>query len=291
MFGDRSLFIIKPFLGLIIAVLVLTFFFWLKTSLNTRQVAFNCSRLLARENTSFSTRNYERLDTEHFIIKYSEANRQNAPIVAEASERIYEPVIRMFNVEPSRPTMVVMYPDSASLAKTFGWDKNEKAMGVYWGGTIRILNPDEWIIDGDKRQTFVKEGPMAHEFAHLLVDYITLGNYPRWYTEGVAQYVEKKVTGFELFNPAKYNNQSVVYYDFATLEQDFDKLDQGIAYGQCLQATELIAARYGEDKVFAILDYLGQGNNMQQSFFKATGQSFDDFEYELLNIPQLDTAV
>lgn len=291
MLGERNLFIIKPILGLMIAISILALFSWLKTSINPRQVVFNWSRFLSRENTGFATRNFERLDTEHFIIKYTEANRQNAPIVSEAAEQIFEPVIRMFNFEPPAPTMVVMYPDSASLAKTFGWDKTEKAMGVYWGGTIRILNPDEWITDGDKRQTFIREGPMAHEFAHLLVDYITLGNYPRWYTEGVAQYVEKKITGFELFNPAKYNNQSVEYYDFVTLEREFDHLDQGIAYGQCLQATEMIAAKYGEDKVFAILEYLGQGNDMKQSFAKATGQSFDRFEQEMLEMQQLDIAV
>lgn len=291
MFGEKVLEIVKPVLGVMIAILILTLLFWLKTGINSRQVVFNWSRFLSRENTVFTTRNYERLDTEHFMIKYTEANCQNATIVAEAAEQIYEPVIKLFNYEPTAPTMVVMYPDSASLAKTFGWDKNERAMGVYWSGTIRILNPDEWIIDGDKRQTFIREGPMAHEFAHLLVDYITLGNYPRWYTEGVAQYVEKKITGFELFNPAKYNNQSVEYYDFATLERDFDQFDQGIAYGQCLQATELIADEYGEDKVFAILGYLKQGNDIAQSFTKATGQSFDRFEYELLECQKLGIAV
>jgi hypothetical protein len=291
MFGERYFYIVKPLLGLMIVVLILAMFIWLRTSLSPKQVVFNCSRFLSRENTNFKTRNYEQLKTEHFLIKYGEVNRDNAPIVAEAAEEIYEPVVRMFNFEPSKPTMVVMYPDSASLAEAFGWDRAERAMGVYWAGTIRILNPDEWIIEGDKRQTFIREGPMAHEFAHLLVDCLTLGNYPRWYTEGVAQYVEKKITGFELFNPAKYNNQSVEYYDFATLEQNFDQLVQGIAYGQSLQATELIAERYGEDKVFAILGYLGQGYDMKESFAKATGESFDEFEYDLLAIQRLDIAV
>lgn len=291
MFGEGKFLTVKLLLLLTITILILSLFSWLKTGYNPRQAVFSWSRLLARENTNFSTRNYDRIDTEHFRIKYSEVNRLNAPIVAEAAEAIYEPVISLFNFEPSTPTLVVVYPDVASLAKSFGWDKDERAMGVYWGGTIRILNPDEWIIDSDKRQTFIREGPMSHEFAHLLVDYITQGNYTRWYTEGVAQFVEKKITGFELFNPAKYNYQSVEYYDFATLERDFDQLDQGIAYGQCLQAIELIAEKYGEDKVFAILGYLGKGNNMSQSFTKATGQSFEIFEYELLNIQQVDIAV
>ncbi len=284
MVGERNVLIIKFLVGLIIIVLVLVLFSWLKSSYHPGTTVFSLSRLLTRENTDFNTRNYDRLDTEHFRIKYTEVNQLNAPIVAEAAEEIYEPVTRLFNCEPPTPTLVVIYPNAASLAKSFGWDKDERAMGVYWGGTIRLLNPDEWIIDGDKRQTFIKEGPMAHEFAHLLIDYITHGNYPRWYTEGVAQFVEKNITGFEFFNPAKYNYQSVTYYDFITLESRFDELDPGIAYGECLQAVELIAEKYGEDKVFSILDYLGQGKSMSQSFKKATGQSLESFEYELLNM-------
>jgi len=284
LFGEEKILTFKLILGLTIAILLFIWFFWLKSEYNPRQTFFALSRLLTRENTNFSTRNYKHLDTEHFVIKYEETNLANAPIVAEAAEKIYQPVTSMFGFEPPHRTLVVLYPDSVTLAKSFGWDKDERAMGVYWGGSIRLLNPDEWITEGDKRKIFIKDGPMAHEFAHLLVDYATRGNYPRWYTEGVAQYVEKKITGFEFFNPVKYNLQSVEYYDFATLERDFDQLDSGTAYWQCLKATELIAERYGEDKIFAILDYLGRGNSMTVSFRLATGQPFVDFERELFEV-------
>ncbi|MGI6512882.1 MAG: hypothetical protein GX052_03235 [Syntrophomonadaceae bacterium] len=290
MWGEKTFFIIRPLLGLVIAVLVVALLHWLKIA-NPRQAVFNCSRFLSLGNTLLLTRDYEQMETEHFTVRFSEGDHQNAAIVAEAAEEIYEPVTQMFNYEPPASTVIVLHPDSTSLAKAFGWDRAEKAMGVYWRGTIRILNPDEWITDGDKRQTFMREGPMAHEFAHLLVDCLTLGNYPRWYTEGIAQYVEKKITGFELYNPAKYNDESAEYYKFTFLEQNFDELDPGLAYGQSLQAVELIAAEYGEDMVFQILDYLRKGDGLQQSFAKATGKSFDTFEKEFLAGRQSKTAV
>ncbi|NLW45330.1 MAG: hypothetical protein GXY92_09135 [Syntrophomonadaceae bacterium] len=288
MLGEKAFLDIRPLWGLVIAILAVTLLYWLRLG-NPRQAVFNSSRFMFVGKTLLLTRNYEQLDTEHFSIKYDEGDLENAAIVAEAAEEIYEPVTRMFNYEPPATTVIILYPDSNSLAETFGWDKTEKAMGVYWRGTIRILNPDEWITEGDKRQTFIREGPMAHEFAHLLVDYITLGNYPRWYTEGIAQYVEKKITGFELYNPVKYDG-SVGYCTFAALEQEFDELDPGLAYGQSLQAVELIAAEYGEDTVFRILQYLGQGYGLQQSFGKATGQPFDIFEKEFLAGHQSRTA-
>lgn len=283
MFGEGKTKSFQVFYGLIVTILALSCFAWIHHSDVARQVRFSLSRLLMRTNTSLATLDYARIDTEHFSIKFDEANLSNASLVAEAAEGIYGSVTEFFGVEPPLRTLLVLYPDSETLAKSFGWDKDESAMGVYYGGTIRLLNPDEWITEGDKRKRFIKEGPMAHEFAHLLVDYVTKGNYPRWYTEGVAQYVEKQITGFEFSRPLQYNLQSVGVYDFAVLEKNFDQLDQRVAYWECLQAVELIVDKYGEDRIFLILRLLGQGNDMAQSFFKATGQPLAAFETELLS--------
>ncbi|NLV15678.1 MAG: hypothetical protein GXY50_00520 [Syntrophomonadaceae bacterium] len=283
MFGEGKTKSFQVFYGLIVTILTLSCFAWIHHSDVARQARFSLSRLLMRTNTSLATFDYARMDTEHFSIKYNEANLSNASLVAEAAEGIYGSVIEFFGVEPPIRTLLVLYPDSETLAKSFGWDKDERAMGVYYGGTIRLLNPDEWITEGDKRIRFIKEGPMAHEFAHLLVDFVTSGNYPRWYTEGVAQYVEKQITGFEFSPPLQYNLQSVGVYDFATLEKNFDQLDQRVAYWECLQAVELIVDKYGEDRIFLILRLLGQGNDMAQSFFEATGQPLAAFETELLS--------
>jgi len=54
-------------------------------------------------------------------------------------------------------------------------------MGVYWSGVIRILSPDEWLDEVPSRGRevlFSQQGPIAHEYIHLLVDYQTRGNYP-----------------------------------------------------------------------------------------------------------------
>ena len=70
---------------------------------------------------------------------------------------------------------MVVYPDTASLAGSIGWNRNESAMGVYWAGSIRILSPGEWIKGDALEKQFKQEGPMVHEFTHLMVDEITKG--------------------------------------------------------------------------------------------------------------------
>lgn len=236
-------------------------------------------RAAVNQEIAFKTRDFKTLTTEHYVIKYNDLNQNSVPVVARTAEEAYNEVCAWFKREPSFKATVVIYPDTESLAESFGWDKDEKAMGVYWAGTIRILDPGAYLAPEEVETKFKKEGPMVHEFAHLMVDEITRGNYNRWLTEGIAQYVEKKITGFEFSEPSK--ERRIKYYKLSELDEDFDKLDQNIAYWQSLQIIEYIAEVYGEDKILSILEYLGEGYNLRQAFAKALGISYGAWEEEL----------
>jgi hypothetical protein len=189
-----------------------------------RNVGYNVVHYVTGQEVKLMTAHWEQIETRHYNIRFQPQDGRYADMVGEAAESAYTDVTPIFNRLPQKKTTIIIYPDSASLAQSFGWDKNEKALGVYWGGSIRILSPGQWLPDHDK-ETFWKEGPMVHEFAHLLVDDITKGNYNRWWTEGIAQYVEKQTTGFEFDDPFA-NSQDMNYYHFSTLAQDFDNLDR-----------------------------------------------------------------
>ncbi|NLB88560.1 MAG: hypothetical protein GX790_04950, partial [Syntrophomonadaceae bacterium] len=93
---------------------------------------------------------------------------------------------------------------------------------------------------------------------------------------GIAQYVEKKITGFEFTNPFK-DGKSIECYDFKDLEKNFDQLNQQIVYWQSLKVVEYIVDSYGEDKLLTILNYLGQGNNMASAIEKSLAVDYDTF--------------
>lgn len=216
-------------------------------------------RAMVGQEINLRTAGFSETVTENFIIKYTPIDEQYVPTIASAAEESYDQVTNFFNYTPLQKTVIVVYPDSVSLAKSFGWDKNEKAMGVYWAGSIRILSPSQWI-SGKIDEEFYKDGPMVHEFTHLIVDDLTKGNYNRWWTEGIAQYVEKKITGFQFTDP--YQNKPPSFFKLKELEKNFNQLEQSTAYWQSLKIVEYIVDNYGEDKLFAILDNLGKGNNM-----------------------------
>jgi hypothetical protein len=233
-------------------------------------------RFMVGQETNFRTVHWDEIQTEHYLIKYLPVDEDSVELVAEAAEEAYTSVSTSLGQQPAKQTTIVIYPDNASLAASFGWDKNEKALGVYWGGTIRILSPDAWLSNLGQRDRFIKEGPMVHEFTHLIVDEITKGNYNRWWTEGIAQYTEKKITGFEFADPF-VGGQEFHYYTLENLEKNFDSLDQSVAYWESLQAVNYLVDNYGEEKLYTILRYLGNGDSMTKATEKALGTDYKAF--------------
>ena len=126
---------------------------------------------------------------------------------------------------------------------------------------------------------------MVHEFTHLMVDEITRGNYNRWWTEGIAQYSEKQITGFQFSDPFT-GGRELEYYSLEKLDSEFDRLDQQIAYWESLQLVEYIVDLYGEEQIFNILEQLGQGKTMIKAVQKCLGINYNTFEknfYQSLN--------
>lgn len=222
------------------------------------------------------TGTWEQLETTHFRIKYLPVDDYCMGLLSEAAEDAYGKVSSRMGCEPSRPITIVVYPDNASLAASFGWDRNEKALGVYWGGTIRILSPRAWLANLGQKQRFIKEGPMVHELAHLMVDEMSRGNYNRWWTEGVAQYTEREITGFEFSSPFR-EKDDLYYYQLDNLEKNYDSLEQSVAYWESLQAVDYIVRTCGEENIYKVLECLSRGDSMPRALENALGVDYTIF--------------
>lgn len=271
-------------LNLILSITVVTAVIFLlvfinKSNITAAQMKQDVFHFMAGQETRLKTVQFEEFSEEHFQIKYLKDDEEYVEMIAETAEEAYVDVCNMMETEPSQKTTLVVYPDSQSLAESFGWDKDEQAMGVYWGGTIRILSPGQWLDKGQSQEVFKKDGPLTHEFTHLIVDEITKGNYKRWWTEGIAQYAEKKINGFEFADPFAGTKEKD-YFTIRELEKSFNDLDQRIAYWESLKAVEYIVNEYGEDTVYEILDYLGKGYSMEKATEKSLCTDFSTFEYD-----------
>lgn len=245
-----------------------------------REYVYVLFREIVRGQVILSTRNMDTISDQHFLIRYDPSDAVDARMILQTADKFYTPVTRDFGLQPGQRIPIIVYPTRASLNASFGWPASESAMGVYWAGVIRVLSPRAWVASEDPREikeTFESSGPVAHEMTHLVVDYITRGNVPRWLTEGLAQDEEHKLTGFSFDSPQGSLKQ--VLYPLADMDRDFDQLpNQALAYRESLSAVEYMKKVYGDQAVHNILRALGEGRDINQAMQSALGVNLKQFE-------------
>ncbi|HAU31394.1 MAG: hypothetical protein XD78_0452 [Desulfotomaculum sp. 46_296] len=218
---------------------------------------------------------------EHFFVKYNKDDLEGARIVLKTAERYYNSVANDYDFKSTKPLVVVVYSSRQELNGFFGWPASISAMGAYHAGVIRVLAPQVWILPGDPAQmesVFMNSGPMAHELTHLVLDKVTEGNIPRWFTEGVAQNEEYKLTGFQ-FGGGDYSLDKKSPYDFRKMDRDFDNLpDQVLAYRQCFSAIQYLEQEYGPDSIHQILNVLAGGGSISKAMDKVLGVNLEEFQ-------------
>lgn len=233
-------------------------------------------RQTMQAKTDYETRHMLVYETAHFKIKYTASDEDTIRMIAQAAEAAYTPVTQELAYVPKGKTLLLVQPNKEELRHAFGWSSNESAMGVYWGGVIQLLSPHSWLAKGATVQEFIHSGPLVHEYTHLVFDYITNGNYPRWFTEGLAQYVEYQVNGYEW--QTRTNQLDGKLYTMGELDQNFDNLpDQSLAYRESLAAIRYIAEVHGKSKLQDMIVAMKAGQSMETVLQKTIGLTNQTF--------------
>jgi len=226
---------------------------------------------------AWETRAWDTVESDHFLVKYQEGDEEIALLTLNEAERVYYPLGQYFDCFPDKKVPIAIYRDRASLNRVFGWGSDEGAMGVYWSGVIRLLSPDEWLDEMPSRERkvlFSQQGPIAHEYIHLLVDYQTRGNYPRWLTEGLAQFGEKHLVGVQTEEGVAFPLQ----FSLDELNKNFDDSQwQDYCYAVSEDLVGFLISNYGSDKVPLLLNELGRGADLNLSFNRVYGMDTHAF--------------
>lgn len=261
------------------AFILLAALFW-NIPAGLKTYGYAAIRELVKVHTIIGTWRLEKLTSQHYYIKFRPEDRNEAELVLDTAEFFYQPVMDEFGFTHRGRIPIILYSSREALNKSFGWEADESAMGVYWAGAIRVLSPGVWIEQKDSglvAEIFKASGPMAHELTHLVVDYLTGGNYPRWFTEGVAQYEEYKLTGFEFHDAT--GALKPPFYSMRDLTEHFDRLpSQTRAYSESLAAVRFIVSHAGEPALYQIIYELGQGMDFNQAIEKVLHLNEAQFE-------------
>lgn len=224
---------------------------------------------------NYRTKNFNSLEGQGFTVKFTDRDKDIAQQTISLTERYYQEIQQLLGVTLPAEFIVVIYPDKGSLNNCFGWDMSQNPVGVYWAGSISVLSPHVWGGEPEQKaptDLFSQENPLAHELTHLIVDHLSNGNYTRWLSEGLAQYMENMLTNYTLPEPEVKPG----LVPLSQLEYSFDDPDRQLeAYWQARVMVDYLVDQFGLPKMVQYLELLGQGGSMDVAFQRIYGFSMD----------------
>jgi cellulose synthase operon protein C len=131
---------------------------------------------------------FDRFEMPNFKIKlHKKESAVLRPYVMELLDRVYKTLSEKYNFKPEGPITFEMYPDHADFAvRTLGLP-GIPALGVCFGKLFVMDSPS-----ARKPDTFNWGSTLWHEFAHVITLQITDHKIPRWFSEGLSVYEERK---------------------------------------------------------------------------------------------------
>ena len=209
---------------------------------------------------------YRSLTNEHFIVRMSphEADIYGQQAL-ELLEKARTQLTKKYGLELTTPVTVEIFPNQKDFAvRTFGMPGGEGYLGVCFGNVITANSPASHNMNW--------QSVLWHEFCHVVTLNITKNRMPRWLSEGISVYEERRadLRWGEQINP-QYR-QFIVdgkMKPIADLSSAFMAPPSGLhlqfAYYQSSLVVEFLIERYGLEKLQAILRDLGTGTPINEA--------------------------
>ena len=216
----------------------------------------------------YKTRNFNQTETDTFIFRYESIDNEALELIKDTTADKYREITDIFQYEFKDKILVVIYNNMDLMMNTTMLKKGEPPMGVYYGDSVHILNPELWIEETEAEKleyVFYNKGPILHELTHLFTDHIGNGNFPMWFTEGVSLYFEYMVDGYEWGREVVFMDTNI--YTIEELNGNFYGLNQYRAYTQSFRLVKNMVDSHGLDKLIDIIAFLGKGHNMDEFLY------------------------
>jgi cellulose synthase operon protein C len=226
-------------------------------------------------------RGYSETATEHFLIRAAPSESPVlAPLVAEVLERAYAQLTERYQFHPEGPIIVELFPNHEDFAvKTIGLP-GLGALGACFGRVIAMDSPS-----ARPPGSFNWASTVWHEFAHVITLQATASRIPRWLSEGISVYEERRA------QPG-WGQQWTLDFVRAFGEGRFVPLRHleaaflrpsspqalSLAYFQASLIVEFIVERFGLERLRLLLTLYRQGGRTEDVFPKALGLTVEELE-------------
>ena len=214
------------------------------------------------------------LSNAHFRVRLTAREAAlYGPRALDLLERAHARLTAAYGATLERPTRVEIFADASDFAvRTFGMPEHHGFLGVCFGPVITANSPA-----ARPGQRFNWESMLWHEFAHVVTLHLTRNRMPRWLSEGISVYEERRA------DPAWGERMTPVYRDMilsgeltpvANLSAAFLAPPSGrhlqFAYFQSSLVVEFLITRFGPDKLLAILRNLADGTPVHDALAQHT---------------------
>ncbi len=218
---------------------------------------------------------------------YTKADADIAGEAAAFAGEAYMSVCGRLGYDAPGELTVIMYPSFESLQRAVaGGEGGEggRSIGVCWAGIVGMVSPKAWgglFGSGDAVHLFGRYNPLHHEIAHYVLDEMADGNYPRWFSEGLAQVVEFDATGYVWEETEALATDGGVDLSLGVLDRAFNREDTlNAVYSKSMWVTDRIMKRL-EGPGFARLAFLlGRGMDFEVALREVSGLDYGALESE-----------
>ncbi len=227
---------------------------------------------------------YRTLTNEHFIVRMSprEAEIYGADAL-DLLERARQHLSKKYGLELTSPVMVEIFPEQKDFAvRTFGMPGGEGYLGVCFGNVITANSPASHDMNW--------QSVLWHEFCHVITLNMTRNKMPRWLSEGISVYEERRADPRwgEQINPL-YRQMIVEgkMKPIADLSSAFMAPPSGLhlqfAYYQSSLVVEFLIEKFGLEKLQQVLRDLATGTPINDALIAHTApmkeleKDFKDF--------------
>lgn len=223
---------------------------------------------------------YQTLTNEHFILRMAPKEAEIYGHQAlELLDKARAHLTKKYGLELTSPVTVEIFPNQKDFAvRTFGMPGGEGYLGVCFGSVITANSPASNNMNW--------QSVLWHEFCHVVTLNMTRNKMPRWLSEGISVYEERRADQRwgEQINP-QYRQMMVEgkMKPISDLSSAFMAPPSGLhlqfAYYQSSLVVEFLVEKYGLEKVQAILRDLGKGTPINDALTAHTAE-MDTLEKE-----------
>jgi len=232
-----------------------------------------------------SWKDFDVISTEHFRIKLNKKESGALqPYVKDLLEKAYKTLSVKYDFTPEGPIGFEMYPNHDDFAVRTLAVPGLGALGVCFGKLVVMDSPS-----ARKPDEFNWGSTLWHEFTHVITLQITDHKIPRWFSEGLSVYEERKAypgwgddMKLEFLQAIKSKDPKKRFLPIADLNKGFFDSRIFVSYYQASLVADYIDGKWGFPAIRKMLMLYKAGKGTADVFKEGLNISLTDFDTEFM---------